>query len=383
MGPPGDPPTGEMLGGFSTTAAPESGTTGKEQQETMASKVKVAVVGAGGIARQAHVANYLQIPDVDLVGLCDIDGKRAQALAGEFNVPKVFTDYKDLLKEDLDAISICIPNVLHAPVAIAAFERGLHVLCEKPMATTADDAQAMVKAARKAKRVLMVAHQSRFRNESRTLKKFIDRGKLGDIFYARAGYIRRRGIPGAGSWFTTKALAGGGALIDIGVHALDLALYFMGFPKPVTVLGTTQQSVTDVRKALGGWGTPNLKGVIDVEDFAAGFVRFDNGATLLLEASWHANVVESRMVFELVGTKGGAKLNPLVIATEDRGIVVDVAPQVPKDKESAYLREVRHFIDCIRRGREPLITGEQGVVVTTILESVYKSAASGQAVSLK
>jgi len=383
MGPPRDPPTGGLPGGFSTTAAPASGTTGKEQRETMASKVKVAVVGAGGIARQAHVANYAKVPDVELVGLCDLDGKRAQALAGEFNIPKVFTDYRDLLKEDLDAISICVPNVFHAPVALAAFKRGLHVLCEKPMATTAADAQAMAKAARKAKRVLMVAHQSRFRNESQTLKKFIDRGKLGDIFYARAGYLRRRGIPGAGSWFTTKALAGGGALIDIGVHALDLVLYFMGFPKPVTVLGTTQQSVTDVCKALGGWGTPNLKGVIDVEDFAAGFVRFDNGATLLLEASWHANVVESRMVFELVGAKGGAKLNPLIIATEDRGIVVDVVPQVPKDKESAYLREVRHFIDCIRRGREPLITGEQGVVVTTILESVYKSAASGQAVSLK
>jgi predicted dehydrogenase len=329
------------------------------------------------------VSNYVQVPGVDLVGLCDVDGKRAQALADEFNVPKVFTDYKDLLKEDLDAVSVCTPNVFHAPVALAAFKRGLHVLCEKPMATTAADAQAMARAARKAKRVLMVAHQSRFRNESQTLKKFIDRGRLGDIFYARAGYVRRRGIPGAGSWFTTKAMAGGGALIDIGVHALDLVLYFMGFPKPVTVLGMTQQSITDVRKALGGWGTPNLKGVIDVEDFAAGLVRFDTGATLLLEASWHANVVESRMVFDLIGTKGGAKLNPLVIATEDRGVVVDVAPQVPKDRESAYLREVRHFIDCIRKGREPLITGEQGVVVTTILESVYRSAASGQAVSLR
>ena len=175
----------------------------------MAKKVKVAVVGAGGIARQAHVSNYVQIPGVELVGLCDIDGERAQALADEFNVPKVFTDYKDLLKEDLDAISICTPNVYHAPVALAALGRGVHVLCEKPMATTAADARAMAKAARKAKRILMVAHQSRFRNESQTLKKFIDRGRLGDIFYARAGYVRRRGIPGAGSWFTTKALVHG------------------------------------------------------------------------------------------------------------------------------------------------------------------------------
>ncbi len=349
----------------------------------MARTVKVAVVGAGGIARQAHLGSYVQVPGVKLVGICDLVGERARALADEFDVPKVFTDYKRLLEEDLDAISICTPNVYHAPMAIAAFKRGLHVLCEKPMATTAADAQAMVKAARKAKRILMVAHQGRFRNQSQTLKKFIDQGKLGDIFYARAGYLRRRGIPGAGSWFTTKALAGGGALIDIGVHALDLVLYFMGFPKPVTVLGTTHQSVTDVRKALGGWGTPNLKGVIDVEDFAAGLVRFDNGATLLLEASWHANVVESRMVFELVGSKGGATLNPLVIATEERGVVVDVAPQVPKDRESAYLREVRHFVDCVRRGRQPLITGEQGAVVTTILEAVYKSAESGQAIRLK
>ena len=349
----------------------------------MASILKVGVVGAGSITRAAHLPHYAQIPDVKLVGICDTDGRRAQALAQEFHVPKVFTDYRDLLREDLDALSICIPNVFHAPVALAAFKRGLHVLCEKPMATTSADAQAMAQAARKAKRILMVAHQGRFRNESQTLKKFVDGGRLGDIFYARAGYLRRRGIPGPGSWFTTKALAGGGALIDIGVHALDLVLWFMGFPKPTTVLGTTHQSVTDVRKARGGWGTPNLKGVIDVEDFASGFVRFANGATLLLEASWHANIPESRTVFELVGTKGGAKLEPLVIATEERGVVVDVTPQVPRDQESPYLREVRHFVDCIRRGREPLITGEQGVVVTTILEAVYKSATSGQAVTLQ
>ncbi len=348
----------------------------------MAKKVRVGVVGAGGIARQAHVVNYAQLPGVELVGICDVDEKRALALAEEFDVPAVFTDHRKLLKEDLDAVSICTPNVYHAPVALDAFERGANVLCEKPMATTAKDAKAMVEAARKAKRVLMVAHQARFRNESRTLKKFVDAGKLGHVFYARAGYLRRRGIPGAGSWFTTKALAGGGALIDIGVHALDLVLWFMGFPKPVTVLGTTQQSITDVRKAVGGWGTPNLKGVIDVEDFAAGFVRFGNGATLLLEASWHANIVETRMVFELVGSKGGAKLDPLVVATEDRGVTVDVTPQVPRDGESAYLREVRHFVDCVRRGRQPLITGEQGLVVTSILEAVYRSAEKGQAVML-
>ena len=348
----------------------------------MARTVRVGVVGAGSIARASHVPNYAQVPGVKLAAICDVDEQRAQALAGEFDIPKVLTDYKKLLKEDLDAISICAPNVYHAPVALEAFGRGIHVLCEKPMATTAKDAQAMVDAARKAKRILMVAHQGRFRNESQTLTKFVDAGRLGDVFYARAGYLRRRGIPGAGSWFTTKALAGGGALIDIGVHALDLVLWFMGFPKPVTVLGTTQQSVTDVRKALGGWGTPNLKGVIDVEDFAAGFVRFANGATLLLEASWHANIVESRMVFELVGTKGGAKLNPLTIATEDRGVTVDVTPQVPKDRESAYLREVRHFVDCVRRGRRPLITGDQGLVVTSILEAVYRSAEKGQAVTL-
>jgi len=349
----------------------------------MARTVKVGVVGAGGIARQAHVANYAQLPGVKLVGICDVDAAAAQALAEEYDIPEVFTDHKDLLREDLDAISICTPNAYHAPIALDAFKRKLHVLCEKPMATTAADARAMVRAARKAKRILMVAHQGRFRNESQTLKKFIDRGALGDIFYARAGYLRRRGIPGAGSWFTTKAQAGGGALIDIGVHALDLVLWLMGFPKPVTVLGTAHQSVTDVRKALGGWGTPNLKGIIDVEDFAAGFVRFDNGATLLLEASWHANIVDSRMIFELVGTKGGAKLRPLVIATEERGVVVDVTPQVPKDRESAYLREVRHFVDCIRRGRRPLITGEQGAVVTTILEAVYRSAESGKVVNLR
>jgi predicted dehydrogenase len=273
--------------------------------------------------------------------------------------------------------------VFHAPVTMAALEKGCSVLCEKPMATTGADARAMAELAAKKGLVLMVAHQSRFTNASQTLKKFVDAGKLGDVIYAKAGYLRRRGIPGAGSWFTTKAMAGGGSLIDIGVHALDLILWFMGFPKPVTVLGSTHQHITDVKKALGGWGTPNLKGVLDVEDFAAGLVRFDNGATLLLEATWYANTPTTGMVFELVGTKGGAKLNPLTIVTEEQGVVMDITPDVPKDRERSYLREVRHFVDCVRKGKKPLITGEQGVIVTSILEGVYRSAEKGEAVELK
>jgi len=346
-------------------------------------KVRVGVVGAGGIARAAHVPSYARIPGVELVGICDIIAKRAESLADEFKIPNVYTDYTDLLAEKLDAISVCVPNVLHKPVTLAALEKGINVLCEKPMSVTGADAQAMADLATKKGLVLMIGHQSRFTNESQTLKKFVDSGKLGKIIYAKAGYLRRRGIPGAGGWFTTKAMAGGGSLIDIGVHALDLILWFMGFPNPVTVLGTTHQHITDVRKALGGWGTPDLKGVLDVEDFAAGLVRFDNGATLLLEATWYANTPTTGMVFELVGTKGGAKLNPLTIVTEESGVVVEITPEVPKDSERSYQREVKHFVECVRKGKKPLITAEEGVIVTTILESVYRSAAKGSAVEVR
>ncbi len=245
-------------------------------------KVRVGVVGVG-IGR-LHLEGYQKHPDAEIVALADVNEERARQTAKEFNVPQIFADYEKMLKEaDLDAISVCTPNSLHAPVAIAAFQAGCHVICEKPIATSAKEGEKMVEAARAAGKIFMMAFNNRFRGDTQVLKKFIDDGVLGDIYYAKTGWLRRRGIPGIGGWFTTKAMSGGGPLIDLGVHVLDLALHLMGNPKPVSAYGSTYAEFGP--KMPGG-------DKYDVEDLASGLIKFQNGATVLVEASWASNIAQ-------------------------------------------------------------------------------------------
>jgi predicted dehydrogenase len=200
--------------------------------------------------------------------------------AEEFGVKNVFTDYREMLSMDgIDAVSVCVPNHLHSTMAIDAFEAGKHVICEKPLAITPAEGEAMVAAGKKAGKLFMTAFNNRFRGDTQLLKKMIESGELGDIYYAKTGWIRRKGIPGMGGWFTTKAKSGGGPLIDIGVHVLDLAMWLMGNPKAVTVSGSTYAQFGPKGEGLGGWGHAEENGTFDVEDLAAGFIRMDTGAT--------------------------------------------------------------------------------------------------------
>jgi predicted dehydrogenase len=346
----------------------------------MDGKVRAAVIGVG--IGYLHLQGYAKSPHAEVVAVCDIDKGRAERVASEFGVPHVFTDYKEMLKMDeIDMVSVCVPNYLHAPVTIDCFEAGKHVVCEKPMAMNAAEGAAMVEAAKKANRKLMMAFNNRFRGDTQVLKRFIEAGELGEIYFAKTGWIRRQGIPGMGGWFTTKSMSGGGPLIDIGVHMLDVTMYLMGNPKPVSVVGVTYAKFGPRGLGQGGWGTPVEGGTFDVEDMAAALIRFANGSTVFLEASWASYIQHDMMYSSLLGTEGGADLEPLRIYKQLQGTQADITPQFPR--VSGHEQEILHFVECVKNDTEPISTGEHGLDVMKILDGIYKSAETGEQVAIE
>lgn len=357
----------------------------------MDKKLKIAVIGAGGIASFAHMPGYANMKNVEVVALCDINLEKAKAMAEKYNVPQVFENYEDVLElPELDAIDICTPNYLHSVIAVAALEKGLHVFCEKPDAVSVAEAEKMKAAAERNGKVLMVMRNNRYMQISSFLKKYIDDGRMGGIYAARCGWQRRRGIPGKGGWFTTKAQSGGGPLIDLGVHMIDLTMWLMGNPKPVAVTGCTYNKFADndVSDSVNSdFGEKNAEGIFDVEDLAMGFIRFDNGACLQLEFSWASNVKEETRFFELRGEKAGASWssaqNKLEIYEEEYGKTVDYLPNIDNNAGvQIHEANLRHFVDVLLNGTEPMFVPQQGVNMVKILEALYESAKTGREVSL-
>ena len=347
-------------------------------------KIRVGVVGVG-IGR-AHLDGYRKLGNrVEIFGICDLNEARATAAADDYAARYVFTDYAQMFADDeLDAVSVCTPNALHAEVALAALGAGKHVLCEKPMADTLAHAQEIVRAARRSDKIFMMGMNNRFRGDTQVLKSFITQGQLGDIYYAKCGWTRRNGIPGLGGWFTTKALSGGGPLIDIGVHVLDLTTFLMGNPVPVSASGSTYAHFGPRGRGAGGYGyapDPGTKIHYDVEDLATGLVKFDNGATLFLEASWASYIAHDQFYSTLLGTEGGADLEPLRVYKDLAGAPVDITPHAPQI--GGHEAEVRHFIECIEQSKPPLATAEQGLHILQILDAIYRSAETGREVVIE
>lgn len=337
-----------------------------ERMSVLAKKVRAAVIGLG--MGRYHVSNFASCPECELVAVCDLDKDRLARVQGEFGVPRAVTEWEDVLAmEDVDVVAVALPNVFHKPVTIAAFETGKHVLCEKPLAMNAGEAKEMVAAGRKAGKYLMVHFNQRFAPETQWLKRYVSAGNLGEIYYAKTGWVRRRGLPGLGGWFTTMEKSGGGALIDIGVHALDLALWMLGFPKMTQVAGS-------VYAKFGPAAGKRERKTFDVDDLAAALIKFDNGATLSLEASWASNIRGEEIYTELLGTKAGVRRSSsdgVSIYSEAVGGLVDSRPAsftVRCENPQA------HFVHCIQKGEEPIATGEQGFEVMRILDAIYASA---------
>lgn len=354
----------------------------------MTKKWRVALIGNGGICKGAHVPLYLEDDRVEVAAVCDIIEERAQFLKDKyFPNADVYTDYKELLKdESIDSVDICTPNYLHSIIAVAAFEAGKHVFCEKPDAVSVSEAERMRAAAEKAGKTLMVMRNNRFVDASVYMKKYIERGEMGEIYCGRCGWQRRRGIPGKGGWFTTKAQSGGGPLIDLGVHLIDLSIWLMGNPTPVAVSGNTycKFADSDLSDSVNSdFGDKKAEGTFDVEDLAMGMIRFDNGAVLQIEFSWASNVKQEKRFVELRGTKAGMSwVNGVAeIYTEMDGQLVDIT--APNCREShGHYNNLRHFYDVVIDGAQPIFEPQQGINMIKILSAIYESAKTGKEVIL-
>lgn len=346
----------------------------------MAKKIRVGFIGVGGIAQGRHIPAFLKHPDAEIVAVCDSRKEVLDKVAAELGVKHKFLDYKKLLEVDeVDAVDICTPNYLHADPAVKALKAGKHVLVEKPIALNAEEGAAMVQAAKKSRKKLMVALCCRWRSDARALKRFVDAGDMGEIYYARVHALRRRGIPGWGV-FTQKDKQGGGPLIDIGVHILDLTLWLMGHPKPVAASGlcyTKFGTRPGLVGLFGSWDHTNYT----VEDFAVGLVRFENGASLTIESSFAANVEKDVINTVLLGTEGGCELSPLKIFREERQTLVDVTPVFLREADM-YEGEIFEFLDAIRNDTPVPVPGEEGLMVAKILDAIYKSSDEGKEVSI-
>lgn len=342
---------------------------------TFSSGVRVAIIGAG-IGRQ-HLRGYLGVPDAQITAICDLHAARAEQLAAESGLPNVpvFTDYSALLAANVaDAVSVCVPNAWHAPVAIACLRAGLHVLCEKPLALNAPEAQRIADAAQESGRVCMVGQVLRFRDDVLELKKAITDGRIGRIYYARAMARRARGIPKWGGWFTQRQVSGGGPLIDTGVHLIDLAWWLSGCPRPLSASGVAYAEFGPRQRGLGAGGAANPNGSFDVEDLAAGMVRFEGGLSVHFEASWAVQARGDERFCHLHGSEGAALWDdaPQIVVADGPVQSIDAAPG------DAWGREMAHFIACIQNNRTPDPDAAQGVVMMRILDALYQSAQSGR-----
>ncbi|TLS49536.1 Gfo/Idh/MocA family oxidoreductase [Paenibacillus antri] len=357
----------------------------------MAKTYRIAIVGCGGIANGKHMPSLSKLNNIEMVAFCDIVEERAVAAAEKYGAEgaKTYTDYTELLKDaSIDIVHVCTPNDSHANIAIAALEAGKHVMSEKPMAKTAADAKRMVEAAKRTGKKLTVGYNNRFRPDSQHLKKVCEDGELGEIYFAKAHAIRRRAVPTWGV-FLDEEKQGGGPLIDIGTHALDLTLWMMNNYEPKAVLGTSYHKLSQKENAANAWGPWDPK-KFTVEDSAFGMIVMKNGATIQLESSWALNTLEvDEAKCTLCGTEGGADMkgglringekHSRLFTSEVNLKSGGVAFYDGKSESDADL-EMRMWIQAIDEDKDPVVTPEQAFVVSQLLEAIYESARTGQAV---
>ena len=363
-------------------------------------KLNIGIVGCGGVARQKHMPAIAKLADLcEVKALCDIIPERTEKLKKEFGTTdaKVYTDYKQLVEDkNVDVVYVLTPNVSHSPIAVAAFEAGKHVLCEKPMAHSTADAKKMIDAWKKSGKHFSIAYQNRFRPEVQALHKACAAGELGDIYFAKAHAIRRRAVPTWGV-FPDKSQQGGGPLIDIGTHALDLTLWLMDNHKPVSVSGSVFYKMGNLPSAVEGnvFGPWDPK-TYEVEDSAFGLIKMENGASIYIEASWALNVSISReQSATLCGTLGGAELfsgmsyrtNELIYNTVRHGMFTEEKASggggvayFSGGAEDPASAEARYWLNAVKNGTPPMVDPNQAFVVTQILEGIYKSAETGKEV---
>jgi predicted dehydrogenase len=357
---------------------------------------RIAIIGAGGMA--AYHAKGFREAGADIVALADVSRPAAERAAAKHGIGKVYSDVAEMLRaeKDLDAVSVIVPNKFHAPLALQALAAGKHVFCEKPPALSAKEMAKMQAAATKAKKTLMFNFNNRARPESYAMMEYVKAGTIGTINTCQAKWIRRAGIPGFGGWFTTKALSGGGPLIDL-LHMVDLGLYFMGYPEPAHILARTYSDHIGNKAFKGPWGIPDVaKGTTDVEAAAHGFVTFKSGQSMTLAVSWAEMNQREEVSVTFQGTKAGGLVRRLFgidgidataidacqLYTLENGRHVNRDIIVPADETMGRVRSAVNFIRTLEGTEKPLNTPDQALSLMKIIDGAYKSATAGKPVAL-
>ncbi|HOA71834.1 MAG TPA: Gfo/Idh/MocA family oxidoreductase [Phycisphaerae bacterium] len=335
--------------------------------------LRIGFIGTGDVVTRFHLPGWARLGNVEYVAAADVREERVREVADRYGIPQVFTDYRRLLDlKGIDAVDVCVPNRLHGPVTLAALAAGKHVLCEKPLATTPAEVEAVIAAGKAAGRLVCVMKNHRYRGITRAIKRWIDEGNLGQPYYARAWALRRNLLPCAPG-FVRKELSGGGVCMDMGVHCLDVVLHLLDFPEPVRVTGHMGTFLAKSDAIPGGWGEWD-RGTFDVEDFACAMVRFESDLTLSLETSWLAHIPEQETIScTILGSKAGVSWPSGVVATARERRLMDVSLEPLPELECGHWSVIEEFADAVVNGKPSPVPPEESLKVVRILEGVYES----------
>ena len=350
--------------------------------------MKVAVIGCGTIANTAHIPAYIKNPEAEIAYFCDIIPERAEKAVETYGCGKAVTDYHEVIADpEVEAVSVCTPNNVHAPIAIDCLRAGKNVLCEKPAARTYAEALEMQKVQHETGKVLNIGVVNRFNDSVNRIKEYIDSGKLGDVFHVYVSFRSHRSIPGLGGAFTTKAIAGGGALIDWGVHFLDIVMYCCGDPQPLTVTGEAfcrlgknmkEYTYTDM------WaGPPKYDGVYDVDDSVTGMIR-TSGPIITFNGAWAQNIGENEMYIDFMGDKAGIRLHygsDFKVYTVENGALVDYTPKF--NMRPHFENEINAFVDCIKTGKKLPSHIDTVIITAKMMQAIYDSAEAHKEIDLR
>ncbi len=346
----------------------------------MSDVVRIGMVGAGNIACNAHLPAYKKVTNAKVMAIADLDIERAKKAAESFGIPHYYGSVAEMLaNEDIDAVDICTWNSAHSVVAIEAANAGKHVLCEKPLTVSVEEARKIEKAVKDNGVKFMLAVPGRFGNANKYIRNLLDNGELGEVYFGKTAYVRRRGTPYG--WFTDKKTSGGGPVIDIGIHGIDAAWYMMGTPKPVRVSAQISSRIGDYQtKGVDRWiGTKCPDNQFDTEDSGAGIIHFENGASLMFEASWAINAPAHSDTL-ICGSKAGASLSPLTIYGERNGYLSN--DTITVDNNDRFADELTYFCDCVLGKKESIYPIEQAIMMQQMLNAIYESAEQGKEIVL-
>jgi predicted dehydrogenase len=344
-------------------------------------KVRIGIIGAGAIAIGRHIPAFLQLGDIaEITSISDVNVEAAKRAADQFNVPHYFTSYQEMWPH-VDAVVVCTPNKFHREITVAALDAGKHVLCEKPMALTVEECSEMAEAEKRSGKILSVAYHYRFMKEAQAAKRVMEAGEVGNPLVVRVQALRRRKVPGWGV-FTNKDLQGGGSLIDYGCHLLDLTLWLLGNPEVIEVSGQTYNKVSRESEQVNQWGAFDSD-TFEVDDHVTAYLRLSNGATVLFETSWAANIPDDAEMLSISGDRGGLEVFPFSVNKAENGMMLTTNADWISGEENPGLPQALNFVESCLGKTEPLVSSEEAMNTSRVIERIYASSLMGKSIPLQ